>query len=122
MRSMRNTVISPSFPPMWEPGFGRVVASPAHPVPGQEVPEHCGRHEPFGTGNPGGCMERAAIIMAASMRFQSADPGTVGAGNRGAGDQGGIAQLNNQEMRVRNATLNTQRLEREDEAYKSYGA
>ena len=31
------------------------------------------------------------------------------------------AQLNNQEMRVRNATLNTQRLEREDEAYKSYG-
>lgn len=31
------------------------------------------------------------------------------------------AQLNNQEMRVRSATLNTQRLEREDEAYKSYG-
>lgn len=31
------------------------------------------------------------------------------------------AQLNNQEMRVRNAALNTQRLEREDEAYKSYG-
>ena len=31
------------------------------------------------------------------------------------------AQLNNQETRVRNVTLNTQRLEREDEAYKSYG-
>ena len=31
------------------------------------------------------------------------------------------SQLNNQEMRVRNATLNTQRLEREDEVYKSYG-
>lgn len=31
------------------------------------------------------------------------------------------AQLNHQEMRVRSATLNTQRLEREDEAYKSYG-
>lgn len=31
------------------------------------------------------------------------------------------AQLNNQEMRIRNAALNTQRLEREDEAYKSYG-
>lgn len=31
------------------------------------------------------------------------------------------AQLNNQEMRVRNATLNNQRLEREDETYKSYG-
>lgn len=30
-------------------------------------------------------------------------------------------QLNNQEMRVRSAALNTQRLEREDEAYKSYG-
>ena len=28
-------------------------ASPAHPVPGQEVPEHCGRHEPFRHGNPG---------------------------------------------------------------------
>lgn len=31
------------------------------------------------------------------------------------------AQLNNQEMRVRNAALGTQRLEREDEVYKSYG-
>lgn len=31
------------------------------------------------------------------------------------------AQLNNQELRVRSASLNTQRLEREDEAYKSYG-
>ena len=31
------------------------------------------------------------------------------------------AQLNNQELRVRSATLNTQRMEREDEAYKSYG-
>ena len=31
------------------------------------------------------------------------------------------SQLNSQEMRVRNATLNTQRLEREDEVYKSYG-
>ena len=31
------------------------------------------------------------------------------------------AQLNNQEIRVRNASLSSQRLEREDEAYKSYG-
>jgi protein arginine kinase len=31
------------------------------------------------------------------------------------------AQLNNQETRVRNAALNTQRLEREDETWKSYG-
>ncbi len=31
------------------------------------------------------------------------------------------AQLNNQELRVRNATLNARKLEREDETYKSYG-
>ena len=31
------------------------------------------------------------------------------------------SQLNSKEMGVRNATLNTQRLEREDEVYKSYG-
>lgn len=31
------------------------------------------------------------------------------------------AQLNNQEIRVRNAALSSQRLEQEDEAYKSYG-
>lgn len=31
------------------------------------------------------------------------------------------SQLNNQEMRVRSVTLSNQRLEREDEAYKSYG-
>ena len=31
------------------------------------------------------------------------------------------AQLNNQEQRVRKAALSSQRLEREDEAWKSYG-
>ena len=121
MRSMRNTVISLHFPPMWEPGLsGCVVLHLPTLSQVRKFQSIVGDMSRFGTAIRGLYGEGSDNY---GSLYEISNQRTLGQSEREIVElvTKAAAQLNNQEMRVRNATLNTQRLEREDEAYKSYG-